>query len=149
MQKLELKHLSAYLPYQLKCIYKGDKNVNILGLSYNEGEKLLIKIGTHEWTNFFNIKPIIRPLSDLTKDIEVNGEKFIPIEWFEIGDDDNVAVDYGNGNVKLIGLLKDMSKYNFIDLAYINYGVVEKLLEWHFDIFGLIKQNLAIDINTL
>ena len=149
MQKLELKHLSAYLPYQLKCIYKGDKNVNILGLSYNEGEKLLIKIGTHEWTNLFNIKPIIRPLSDLTKDIEVNGEKFIPIEWFEIGDDDNVAVDYGNGNVKLIGLLKDMSKYNFIDLAYINYGVVEKLLEWHFDIFGLIKQNLAIDINTL
>jgi hypothetical protein len=26
------------------------------------------------------IKPILRPLSDLTKEIEVNGEKFIPIE---------------------------------------------------------------------
>ena len=74
---------------------------------------------------------------------------FVPIEWFEIGDVENNSVDYGKGNVKIIGLLKDISKYNFIDLSYINYGIVEKFIEWHFDIFGLIEQGLAIDINTL
>jgi hypothetical protein len=26
---------------------------------------------------------------------------------------------------------------------------VQKLFEWHFDVFGLISKGLAIDINTL
>ena len=29
------------------------------------------------------------------------------------------------------------------------YDILQKLLEWHFDIFALIKNNLAIDINIL
>ena len=29
------------------------------------------------------------------------------------------------------------------------YAIVSKLLEWHFDIDGLIEKGLAIDINTL
>ena len=29
------------------------------------------------------------------------------------------------------------------------YQEVQKLLEWHFDVFGLIEQGLAIDINTI
>ena len=37
--------------------------------------------------------------------------------------------------------------------AYLNsrapYGFVLNLLEWHFDVFGLIEKGLAIDINTL
>ena len=42
-----------------------------------------------------------------------------------------------------------MVKFNFIDLKYLPYGVVEKLLEWHFDIFGLLEKGLAVDINTI
>ena len=30
-----------------------------------------------------------------------------------------------------------------------SYGLVSKLIEWHFDVFGLIEKGLAIDINTL
>ena len=30
-----------------------------------------------------------------------------------------------------------------------NYETIEKLFEWHFDVFGLIEKGLAIDINTL
>ena len=145
--KLELKHLAPYLPYDLKCdIFFAQQSmgtcvwrIRTLDCFYLDKLK----------NNLEFIQPILRPLSDFNKVIEVNGEKFVPIEWFEISDVENNSVDYGKGNVKIIGLLKDISKYNFIDLSYINYGIVEKFIEWHFDIFGLIEQGLAIDINTL
>ena len=145
--KLELKHLAPYLPYDLKCdIFFAQQSmgtcvwrIRILDCFYLDKLK----------NNLEFIQPILRPLSDFNKVIEVNGEKFVPIEWFEIGDVENNSVDYGKGNVKIIGLLKDISKYNFIDLSYINYGIVEKFIEWHFDIFGLIEQGLAISYNEL
>ena len=37
----------------------------------------------------------------------------------------------------------------FIHYKAVKYGIIERLLEWHFDIFGLIEKGLAIDINTL
>jgi hypothetical protein len=40
--------------------------------------------------------------------------------------------------------------YDDMYLANINPSEIrEKLAEWHFDVFGLIEKNLAIDINTL
>jgi hypothetical protein len=32
---------------------------------------------------------------------------------------------------------------------HLPYSVFKNLFEWHFDVFGLIEQGLAIDINTL
>ena len=103
--KLELKHLSPYLPYDLKCdiFFAQQSMVRTLDCFYLDKLK----------NNLEFIRPILRPLSDFNKVIEVNGEKFVPIEWFEIGDVENNSVDYGKGNVKIIGLLKDISKYNF------------------------------------
>lgn len=141
MEKLTIKELAPYLPYGLK-IFSEDGN------SYDVITDIQIAhIIKHN--RIGEVKPILRPLSDLTKEIKVNGEKFVPIEYFELGDDYNESVDYGNGNIKLIGLLKDMAKYNFIDSNYMPYYVVQKLFEWHFDVFGLIEKRLAIDINTL
>mgnify|MGYP003396136892 CR=1 FL=1 len=110
--KLELKNLAPYLPYDLKCdIFFAQQSmgtcvwrIRILDCFYLDKLK----------NNLEFIRPILRPLSDFNKVIEVNGEKFVPIEWFEIGDVENNSVDYGKGNVKIIGLLKDISKYNFI-----------------------------------
>lgn len=31
----------------------------------------------------------------------------------------------------------------------IKSGILERLCEWHFDIFGLIEKGLAVDLNTL
>jgi hypothetical protein len=154
--ELELKHLAAYLPYGLKVQHNSYSNGR-LDTIYCSIECLSDEcvtfssfmaedyhFGSKE--NDCEFKPILRPLSMLGKEIEVNGERFIPIDWFEIGDDCNNSVDYGQGNVKLIGLLKDMAKHKFIQLEYLNYGVVEKLCEWHFDIFGLIDAGLAIEM---
>lgn len=84
------------------------------------------------------------------KKIEVNGKKFEPIEWFEIGDDENNSLEYDNGNIKLIRSLEYLSKKGIVnDINYLPFGVIQKLFEWHFDVFGLIDAGLAIDINTL
>lgn len=119
--KLELKHLAPYLPYGLKYIYKGiEWDLTHLETSTKDRE----------------YKPILRPLSDLTKEIEVNGEKFVPFDYIS---------DY-NPNTKEIYPCVIMDD-GIIEMHY--WKDFEKLFEWHFDVFGLIDAGLAIDINTL
>lgn len=134
--KLELKHLAPYLPYGLKFLpTQYNKEVNkltYLSTLYDSDE-----FGVNGFTSKW-IKPILRPLSDLTKEIEHNGERFIP----------------------MIRLSKEfdmsMIEHCFIEQNFIpkhiktfRFEVVHQLLEWHFDIFGLIENGLAIDLNTL
>lgn len=121
--KLEMKYLAGYLPYGLEIRY----------IERNETHNL-------EYHNIMSIccdqnhlKPILRPLSDLTKEIEINGEKFVP--HIKLGGRPNLKdydIDY-------------LSKH----INHMSYGLIQKLIEWHFDIYGLIEAGLAIDINTL
>ncbi|MGJ1432867.1 hypothetical protein ACR79M_14930 [Sphingobacterium spiritivorum] len=65
MDKLKLEHLAPYLAYGLK-------------LMYNDGSiRGLLHLDVSGVSSVF--KPILRPLSDLTKEIEHTGERFIPI----------------------------------------------------------------------
>ena len=149
--KMEIKHLAPYLPYDLKVVFEDDEHEHTLVGLVNWSNEIMVLSPFSDYgrSNIKNCKPILRPLSDLTKEIEHKGVKIIPIDYFEIGDDYNDIVDYGQGNVKLIGLLKDMAEHNFIQISYMNYGVIIKLFEWHFDVFGLIEKGLALDINEL
>lgn len=75
MGKLELKHIAGYLPYKLRTIR----------VFYFEGEgnSWVDELEPHNINSLFNDprkKPILRPLSDLTKEITVNGQTFIPME---------------------------------------------------------------------
>lgn len=107
--KLELKHLAPYLPYGLKVssihtlnAENGIGNINHIVRAVNKGKK--------------QYRPILRPLSDLTKE-------------------EYRCLFYGNP-----------LDYKIDELPYKTFI---KLLEWHFDVFHLIPQGLAIDINTL
>lgn len=80
-----------------------------------------------DYISFF--KPICRPLSDLTKPIEHKGEKFVPM--------DRIAI-YNPNNL-----------YYCILTGIVEWIVVTKLIEWHFDIADLISKGEAIDVNTL
>lgn len=125
--KLELKHLAPYLPYELK-IARLSIDSKFKRIEYSFRATNLIEVLRYD-----NLKPILRPLSDLTKEIEVNEDKFIP-------------------HIKLGGRpnLKDYDiEYLSKNIDNISYGFVSKLIEWHFDVFGLIEKGLAIDINTL
>jgi hypothetical protein len=142
--KLEIKHLAHYLPYKLKCKWKKSKPYELIGLRKGNqsvsNELWIWKDGLHYNTGYlYECIPILRPLSDLTKEIEVNGEKFVPIErLFEVESKNDRYLNY-----------LEIEQQSKIGMKYISYGIVEKLAEWHIDFQGLIEKQLAIDINTL
>jgi len=150
IMKLELKHLATYLPYNLKYQLYGNFPIK-------EGVENIIKdIRVIDLKNIQKVidwetcKPILRPLSDLTKEITHNGETFVPVEWFEIGDDENLSIEFDFGNIKTIKSLESLAKNGFCnDIIFFPYGLTHQLIEWHFDVFGLIDNGLAIDINSL
>ena len=69
-RKLELKEFIGYIPYGLIGIYKSVKEPQ-QGFRCLNG-RIVYYIND-------NIKPILRPLSDLYRTITHNGEKIIPI----------------------------------------------------------------------
>lgn len=163
MEKIE--YLAGYLPFKLKMQYigqgrpfRGTKKVEELNIQNIE----LLMFSNHR-------KPILRPLSDTTKEIEVNGVKFVPIikltkiahgyRFIEhvIVSDNFMNVDYfkygEHFKFSISQGLKFINIYNNSENKYIPISNLSKLLqklhEWHFDIYGLIEKGLAIDINTL
>lgn len=109
--KLELKHLTPYLPYNLKMYWE-----NLDGQIRDP--YILLPSAIDHIIDFQN-KPILRPLSDLTKEIEWEDGKYM------------------------------MTDHDDFDLEEETYGVIQDYLSRHFDIFSLIPKGLAIDINTL
>jgi hypothetical protein len=145
--KLEIKHLSCYLPYGLKAKMNifGDNEteVEIFGINQNEVELKGIRKTITEFFNINDISPILRPLSDLTKEIEVNGEKFVPYDYF-FNDPDN---DWFEGNIWMGYLFE--GNIDKLEIGFIPYYIIQKLAEWHIDFQGLIPAGLAIDKTTL
>lgn len=138
MRTLELKDICGYLPYGLKFlsdyfstpheIVSIDLTDNTADFSNNCG-----------YTNksLGEVKPILRPMSDLTKEITHRGEKFVPL-----------------------GVLNNRGHFIEFDTAGLLYTVggcmdsdwlmvFDKFHEWMFDYRGLISAGLAIDVNTL
>jgi hypothetical protein len=132
--KLESKHISPYLPYGLKGIVNGwVLLVSGIDKPYTLSEVIIKFLNEKSDEPIKNFKPILRPLSDLTKEIEVNGEKFVPA---------GKMITHGFHN----SFWYETEKFDYRYLYVMDF---EKLLEWHFDVFGLIDFGLAIDINTL
>ena len=78
--KLELKHIVPYLPYGLKGIVNGwVLLVSGIDKPYTSSEVIIKFLNEKSDEPIKNFNPILRPLSDLTKEIEVNGEKFVPM----------------------------------------------------------------------
>lgn len=88
MDNLTLEHLSAYLPYELKMIFEGTGGRIITLMGINNQGKYGVTITGGEGAMFLNtcrFKPLLRPLSQLTQEIEHNGETFVPmVELYKI-----------------------------------------------------------------
>lgn len=149
METLSIKELAPYLPYGLqmvidrKVVWRPNKD------EYPKTKEadatltpaLLCDIIDGVYDSIAKFKPLLRPLSDLTKEIEVNGEKFVPYKklgWDlshnECGMGERLS--FGDAHSGTINVLDYIEDYYF-------------LLEWHFDIKNLIGRNLAIDLNTI
>lgn len=172
-KKLELKHLAPYLPYDLRVCHEdhiaiimtfylpaGNHNHDLWVVEMEDEKERYLSCSV----NFKEVKPILRPLSDLTKEIEVDGEKFIPI--IKMVAECHYWMDYYNQGLGKFGEnikstrskpiynvgYGDMKIYWVVDFTYIpalDWQYIQKLFEWHFDVFGLIEKNLAININDI
>ena len=142
MKKLELKHLAPYLPYELKLYWHPESSP-----VWHEMDMFNIHhviTYTKDFPEEKQWKPILRPLSDLTKEIEVNGEKLVPIEYLS----KILGGKINSKDKRLVGKAKT-ALINEIKNGKIQYRLVKKLFKHHFDVFGLIEKGLAIDINTI
>ena len=129
---MKLEHLSPYLPFKIWFIYDGKKLLckgiyNIKGCWYFKATGGVYLID--------ECKPILRPLSDLTK-------QRIDIIYFGVIATDNDM--YGTRDE-----FEDDLEIWLCDMAHIPLCVYNFLIMNHFDVFGLIEKGLAIDINTL
>jgi len=160
MEKLELKHLAGYLPNGLKLYNHNNPNIEISVIGFEKDSLLIIEDDNKYYSAFGAFKPILRPLSDLTKEIEVNGEKFVPYielakKYAEMsGYNEDIRI-YRNKCYCYSKSSEIEFRFNGRDfilngkLVNTQYHLFLKLQESQFDIYGLIEANLAIDINTL
>lgn len=170
-EQLTMWRLSPYLPYKLSMGYYETWSPNFIEiepkLTLFIGELIELSQETNNaevWVNdgrrnfrvtsrLNSFKPILRPLSDLTKEIEHEGEKF---------DVEEMLNDMWGGcetfySFKGVELSEDTyttpdakhQKKVYPNTRCYPYYIFETLLKWHFDVFGLIEKGLAIDINTL
>ena len=139
--KLELKkeEIIPYLPFDLKVMDLYDsKESFFVGYSINHTEPLKVSVYRNELSTgrlLSEIKPILRPLSDLIKGTD--------------------KIDYEAELEELFGHLEltNRGAFHFVLDGWTTWKdyhkVISKLFEWHFDVFGLIEKGLAIDINTI
>lgn len=146
---MELKHWAAYLPYGLKLQVIDTGTVFELKDFFIKNKEIRIAYGKS--------LPILRHISDLTKEIEHNGEKFVPLE--NLKSDFDYRYDSIEPNLrfdaKTISFIYDYESDFSYDGGYTfqnvegatcreTYFMIQKLLEWHFDVFGLIEKGEAI-----
>lgn len=136
--KLELRHIVPYLPHKLKVVCEGEKT-NISWISTNNiaiirpnsnGEIKRIK-----WEHaYLNVKPILRPITDLN------------LRWIKENIQDDITDFRFNRNKLGFSLEVYVSSFFWTGTSY---EEISKLFEHHFDVFGLINEGLAININYL
>lgn len=184
--ELELKHLAPYLPYGLR-VKTEDGMFKVIGWVDDIGICLdTMYYGANAISTY---KPILRPLSDLTKEIEHIGERFVPIKELHcMANDQTMFVSkrkrlynsdliiYSDGDFSKTSAVKGRETLDYFKIMIESIGggiegmlyesytstnnfeqrfglnqieLLNKLLEWNFDVYGLIGAGLAIDINTL
>ncbi len=138
--KLELSHLAPYLPYELQIdAIKRYEGIRTMVCTENSSENVTIDAVLR-----LQYRPILRPLSDLTKEIECNSKNFVAFDKIK-----NNHIDFFADTDFEDYILDRYNKSGFwATVIFLPSGLVELLLEWHFDVFGLIEKGLAIDINT-
>ena len=135
MERLTIKELAPYLPYRLKLyLWNGgyEKPIEYPTLIGLHGDSIIqsgyrfksIHCGDEifsrpEMSNSLSIiKPLLRPFSQLTEEIEHNGERFVPIiELFKLRTQvtgDKIADYYIENNTAILSLeAQHLDEYEF------------------------------------
>jgi len=164
---LELKHIINYVGHGLEMIFqsKGGRVIYVNGIKKLDSGTVVLSNSYPIWLHSSGFKPILRPLSDLTKKIEVNGKRFIPIvelaklthikekHIFEIsqsvkGECDGVKYSFGFYSGSF--WIKKLKGKKWVSHDVFNQmELFEFMYKYKFDIHGLIEKGEAIDINAI
>lgn len=172
MDKLTIEHLAGYLPFKLNVLLE-DKvgqfttiyiGQNAVQVCTNDYQMYTVKIT--------DTKPLLLPLSYLTKEITHEGLTFVPMvalfnlrfasgayNILSLNESSNIhdmVISWDN-----VQSIKSTFYYNIKDYSFglleknmhqrlpFQHQMFQKLHEWHFDIHGLIDKGLAIDNSTI
>ena len=134
--KLELKHLTSYLPYDLKGI-NHLKDISTLGIkdevftytNFYENKRIKEKFTYLSIDSFLKekYKPILFPLSSLTKEDIKN--------FYQLNNDDLKSIDWKEWAEDLMFFIKAEETFQLSQFEY--------LFSKKFDVFGLIDAGLA------
>jgi hypothetical protein len=151
MKKLTLSQIAPYLPYKLNIL---------LEISMEESDSFEMTLENIEGVLEYQRKPLLRPLSGLTEVIEIEGKKFNPLsELFKIKYPiENSLLNFSKFEISqkpfsITAFYENANHFNLeintLDLRNEPYWIIQKLIEWHFDVFDLIEKGLAMDLNTV
>lgn len=134
---LDINIMKQYLGTDLKCKIIFDDRIRIkpeiltlTGISEDDNGFCKCEFKESEgWWYINDVFPILHQLSDLTKEIEVNGVKYLGRDEFSDNEWDDFT-EFGN-------------------IQRLDYKSVMCLINHHFDVCDLIASEDAIDINTL
>jgi len=113
-----------------KCDYVGIKRAKSNGYYFLNDKLYITYEGGSTGKSLVDCKPILSPLSDLKNNIGADKNSVTYAAYLKLW----VAAD--------IDFVINMP-------LSCDYFTVQKMLEWHFDVFGLIEKGLAIDKNIL
>ena len=141
--KLEIKHLAIAFTNNWKVTYFDDERelnqvCNIVELREDE---CTISNGEYEYdVKFDDIKLLCFPLSSLTKEITINSETFVPIDFINKNIRKVVDIYLVVGEINI-----DIETDNYSQIINLidGYEIMQKLIEWKFDVFRLIELGLA------
>ncbi|MCL1671737.1 hypothetical protein [Elizabethkingia ursingii] len=129
MDKLELKDIAPYLPYKVKVQitegYYDGKFKNLSGVQY-DGLLNLGKGGNFGFIEreYHQVKLLLRPMSDLTKEITHNGETFMPMLYLAgIEDRNNQYLDDDKEGEPIIGIDE-----NDFDMGSMTYAITKRFV---------------------
>lgn len=123
MSELTIKELAPYLPYKLEMElldFPLGKHIRTLELDCGHD--------FHFYLQQNKVKPLLHPLSSLTKEIEHNGERFVP-----------------NNHKDFKMFIKEDLEYFISNIKYAPYNMIQQLAEWHIDFQDLIGQGKALN----
>jgi hypothetical protein len=174
IQQLELKHWCAYLPHGLKVLNtKSGRVIEISGIQQLEDTICLIgkngvtyRLDVWPWP----LKPILRPLSDLTKEDWLNVFR-AAIDWglpeylnvfidkdvvlIHVGISDYIEIGDGSDFLPddkdwICSYAFESQQFEAYHSKRINQRIAfDELFKLHADIDHLIKSGLAISINDI
>lgn len=144
-----LEKVIDYLPHGVevrilnhKSDYVGIERAKVNGYYMLKDKPHFTYKGGSTGKSIFEIRFLLRPMTQITQEIEHNGERFTPIDRLRKIKPNLDFDDTGD-------LLIDYYEVCSIDYPETGYSITKQLKKWHFDVDRLIEAGIAEDLSQI